>query len=297
MREPVAILTMITRSVLVSSCCGLLLGACGKKEDQAAAPKDSQVVAHVGNEVITTQELDNELRLTNVPSQRQKDPEVIKRVLGELTTRKYLFQQASAAKLDREPNVLLDILRSREQVLANAFVSRSASNKASNLTKADIEKYIPNNPSKFANRELLAVQQITLPIGPDLQAIIDSTKSAKSLDEVDQKLTSRGVAHGRSTGTLNSAQIPDELLKKMQDKGADGVFFVRSGQNGVFLKVNSEQSRPIAGEEAAKLARQLMVADLFKAEIGMASVAAKLEARYDGVYSKIMQDENPSGKD
>jgi len=274
--------------------CGLL-AACSKKDADQATTPNSQVVAHVGNEVVTTQELDNEIRLSNIPADKQKDPQVIKRVLGELVTRKYLIQQALNSKLDREPNVLLDILRSREQVLANAFVSRAAANKASAISKADVEKYVANNPSKFADRQLIVVEQISFPIGPNIQAVIDSTKQLKSLDEIDQKLTSMGVPHGRSTGNLNSAEIPDELSKKIQAKNPDDVFFFRAGQNGAFLKVKSEESRPLEGEAAANLARQVMRADLFKAEIGMASVAANLEAKYEGVYSKIMKEESPTG--
>ena len=34
--------------------------------------------------------------------------------VGEIVVRKYLLQQAMTAKLDREPGVLLDLLRARE---------------------------------------------------------------------------------------------------------------------------------------------------------------------------------------
>ena len=90
-------------------CCGLRQ----RRDNQAAAPK-GQVVAQLGNEVVTTQELENELRLDNVPADKQKDPEILKRVLSDLVTRKYLVRQALDSKLDREPGVLLDILRSRD---------------------------------------------------------------------------------------------------------------------------------------------------------------------------------------
>src|SRR3954464_9755557 len=100
----------------------IVVSGCGKGgENQAAAP-NGQVVAHVGKEVITTQELENEFRLTNVPADKQKDPQTLKRVLGEIVTRKYLARQALDAKLDREPSVLLDILRSRDLVLASAAI-------------------------------------------------------------------------------------------------------------------------------------------------------------------------------
>src|SRR3954453_11938238 len=156
---------------------GVALSGCGKGgENQAAAP--GQVVAHVGKEVVTTQELENEFRLTNVPADKQKDPQTLKRVLGEIVTRKYLVRQALEAKLDREPGVLLDILRSRELVLASAAVSRTVGSKVSAISKSDIDRYIVNNPAKFSNRQLMEVEQITFTMGANAQSVIDATRDA-----------------------------------------------------------------------------------------------------------------------
>jgi len=120
----------LLRSSLLIAICSLALASCGKKSDVTTEAPKSQVVAKIGNEVVTVQELDNEFRLGNVGAEKRKDPDTIKRVLGELVTRKYLVQQALDAKLDREPTVLLDILRSKELVLANALASRDVTTKA-----------------------------------------------------------------------------------------------------------------------------------------------------------------------
>jgi hypothetical protein len=53
--------------------------------------------------------------------------------------------------------------------------------------------------------------------------------------------------------------------------------------------VKSEEVRPLDGEAAANLARQLMRADALKAEAGIATYSANLEAKYEGDYTKIMQ--------
>jgi EpsD family peptidyl-prolyl cis-trans isomerase len=278
----------VARISLAALLCGFILSGCGKGSDnQAAAPK-GQVAAQLGNEVVTTQELENELRLDNVPADKQKDPEILKRVLGDLVTRKYLARQALDSKLDREPGVLLDILRSRDMVLANAAISRSVAGKVSAISKADIDKYIANNPAKFANRRLMTVEQVTFAIGANAQSVIDTVRYAKSLDEIDQKLTALNIQHSRSTGTLNSADLPESLFNQMQMKRPDDVFFLRAGPNGVFVVVKSEEIRPLSGEAAINFARQSLRADLFKSEIGMASVAANLEAKYQDDYAKLM---------
>src|SRR5258705_4621055 len=288
MKNPTGVFVGFCRAAVVLGLCGFLVAGCGKKSGEQAAPSNSQVVAHVGDQVITAQEFENELRLLNIPADKQKEPEVVKRVLNEMVTRKYLLAQAMNAKLDREPNVLLDLLRAREQVLANAFVSRTVSAKLSAISKADIDKYVANNPLKFANRKVMTVEQIAFPLSANAQAVLDATKNANSLEDVDQKLTAMGVSHNRSMGTINSAEIPDDLMNSMRAKKADDVFFVRSGQNGVFLKVKGEELQPLEGEAAFNSARQLLRNDLLKAEAGIMSVSANLEAKFEGVYSKIM---------
>jgi len=275
------------RAAIVVGCCGALLAGCGKNGGEQAAVSKGQVVARIGEQVITTQELETEFRWANVPLDRQKDPEIVRQVLRELVARKYLLQQALAAKLDREPSVLLDLLRSREQVLENAFLMRAVTSKAAG--KADVDYYIVSNPSKFAKRKLFSVEQVGFPLGPTAQSVIDANKDAKSLDEIDQQLTSVGIPHGRQTGTLNSADLSQDLYNTIEAKKADDVFFIRAGQNGVFFKVKGEETRPLEGDAAANAARQIMRAEALKAETGLAAYSASLEAKYEGDYAKIMQ--------
>ncbi len=281
-------------SLAATLLCGVVLTGCGRGGENQAAPPQGQVVAHVGKEVVTTQELEDEFRLGNIPADKQKDPETLKRVLGDLVVRKYLVRQALDSKLDREPGVLADILRSRELVLANAAISRNIAGKVSAISKSDIDKYIASNPLKFANRQSMAVEQITFPIGPNTQSVLDAVHDAKSLDEIDQKLTAMNIQHSRSMGSLNSADLPENLFNQMQSQKPGDVFFVRSGSNGVFIVVKSEETQPLSGEAAMNFARQALRADLLKSEIGMASVAANLEAKYEGDYAKLMSQQDQS---
>jgi hypothetical protein len=87
------------------------------------------------------------------------------------------------------------------------------------------------------------------------------------------------------------------VVNQMQKK-SDDIFFFRTATNGIFVMVKSEEARPLSGEAAANLARQMLRSDLLKSEIGMASVAANLEAKYEGDYAKLMsqQDPNPTQK-
>lgn len=283
------------RTGAILTLCSVVMLGCSKKiEEKTEAPK-SQVVARLGDQVITTQELDNEFRIANVPTDRRKDPAAVRQVLGDLVTRKYLVRQALDGKFDREPTVLLDMLRAREIVLANAVASRDVAAKSSAITKSDIDGYVVGHPLKFANRQIVNIEQITFPASEGSQALVEATRDMKSLEEVDQKLTAMGIAHNRSMGALSSGDVSPDLFNLMQAKQADDIFFIRSGSNGIYFKVMGLESRPLEGDAAVNLARQLIRLDLIKSEAGMTAVAANLEAKYEGDYTNIMskQDSGP----
>ena len=283
------------RAALSGAACLLLIVGCSKKNaDNEGAPA-GQVIAHVGADDVTIQELENEFRWANVPPDKRDDA-AVKRMLSELIARKYLVQQALAAKLDREPTLHLDIMRSREQVLAGAIMQRNLMAKAGAIGKTEIDKYMGAHPSQFANREILNIDQIVLPITANIQSVIDATKDFKSLDQVDQKLTELGVLHSRSTGVLDSANISDEFLAALEAKKADDIFFVRAGSNGTFFKVTGAQSKPLTGEEAANRARQALRSELLRAEGAQIAQAADASAKYEGDYARIMG-KQPPGKE
>jgi EpsD family peptidyl-prolyl cis-trans isomerase len=282
------------RVIAVVGTFGVLILGCSKKIEEKTEAPNSQIVARLGNDVITTQELDNEFRVDHVPIDKRKDPTVVKQVLSELVTRKYLVRQALDAKLDREPTVLLDMLRAREIVLANAAGSRTVTAKTATIGKPEIDEYIAKNPLKFANRQLVAIEQITVATSAVPQALIDGMQDLKTLDEVDQKLTAMGVVHGRSMAALSSGDVSPDFFKLMVANQADNVFFLRGNPNAVFFKVNGMESRPLEAEDAVKAARQALQIELAKSEASLTSVEARLAAKYEGDYAQIMRGQDNS---
>jgi EpsD family peptidyl-prolyl cis-trans isomerase len=276
------------RAVTIFGSLGLLLLGCSKKIEEKTEASNSQIVARLGDEVVTTQELDNEFRLEHIPTEKRKDPAAIKQALGEIVTRKYLVRQALDSKLDREPTVLLDMLRARELVLANAAASRMISTKSAAIGKAEVDDYIAKNPLKFADHQVVSIEQIAVPASAVSQSMIDSIKDLKTLDEVDQKLTSLGVAHNRSMGALSSGDVSPDFFNLIVAKQADNVFFLRGNPNAVFFKVNGIENRPVAGDDAVKIARQGLQVDLIKSEASLTSVEARLATKYEGDYANIM---------
>jgi EpsD family peptidyl-prolyl cis-trans isomerase len=282
-------------TALLIGAAGLLVASCGKEEGgQATAPK-GQVIAHVGKDDVTVQELENEFRWALIPPDKRDDA-TVKRMLSDLVQRKYLVQKAVTAKLDREPSVLLDMLRAREQVLATAFVQRDVSAKSTAIGKSDIDKYIGSHPNMFANRQLLTVDKVSIPLTPAAQAAVEATKNTKSLDEVEQKLTEVGMLHNRSMGVVSSSDIPEEFFNALKAQKPDDVFFVPSGSTGTFFKVKSQETRPLGGDDAAKLARQQLLRELLRSETSKQSVTAEADTKYEGDYARIMSGQPKPGE-
>jgi EpsD family peptidyl-prolyl cis-trans isomerase len=263
----------------------MLLAGCGKKQAEPAVV--GQVIAHVGPDDVTQQELDNELRLANVPTDKRSDP-ILKAALSRIVERKYLVQQAVAAKLDREPTVHLDLLRSREQILAGAFVQRDLSSKMSAVSKNEIDSYVQGHPKQFDQRELFQVDQISFTSPKDVEALAAATKDFKSLDQVEAKLNEMNIKFSRGTATLDSATMPAEMLKVLDARKADDIYFIRSRGTASFFKVTSVDQKPLTTDQANEFAKRELRVDIGRKGAEAISKSALADAKFEGDYTRIM---------
>jgi EpsD family peptidyl-prolyl cis-trans isomerase len=269
----------------------MLLAGCGKKQDASAVV--GQVIAHVGPDDITQQELDNELRLANVPADKHTD-EVVRGALSRIVERKYLVQQALAAKLDREPTVHLDLLRAREQILAGAFVQRDLSNKMTAVSKNEIDSYIQGHPKQFEQRELFQIEQISFTTPNDVEALAAATKDFKSLDQVEAKLNEMNIKFSRGAATLDSATMPAEMLKVLDARKPDDIYFIRSRGSASFFKVTSVDQKPLTGDEANEFARREVRVDVGRKDAEQINKAALADSKFEGDYARIMATPAPA---
>jgi EpsD family peptidyl-prolyl cis-trans isomerase len=269
----------------------MLLAGCGKKQAEQAVV--GQVIAHVGPDDVTQQELDNELRLANVPADKRSD-QIVKAALSRIIERKYLVQQAVAAKLDREPTVHLDLLRSREQILAGAFVQRDLSSKMSSVSKNEIDSYIQAHPKQFDQRELFQVDQISFTAPKDVEALSAATKDFKSLDQVEAKLNEMNVKFSRGTATLDSATMPAEMLKVLDARKPDDIYFIRSRGSASFFKVTSVDPKPMTTDAANEFAKREVRVDIGRKGAEEISQTALADAKFEGDYARIMTTPAPA---
>jgi EpsD family peptidyl-prolyl cis-trans isomerase len=270
----------------------LAVAGCGKKDADRPV---GQVIAHVGPDDVTVQELDNELRLANVPADKRTD-DVNRAALTEIITRKAIARQAINGKLDREPTIQLDLLRDKEQMLARTFQQRKLSGLVSGIGQSDVDQFIAAHPEQFAKRVIFTTDQIEIPAQSISQDLAVATKDAKTLPDVEKKLGELKIPARRGSGQLDSASLPKELTQQLLGQQANDVFFARANGGGVYFKIVSTQTKPLTGTDANNLARQMMAREKFEA-INKAAVAdAKKAATFEGDYAKIMQEPPANAK-
>ena len=116
--------------------------------------------------------------------------------MSRIIERKYLVQQAVAAKLDREPTVHLDLLRSREQILAGAYVQRDLRTKVTGISNNEVDAYIQAHPERFAKRQVFQIEQATFPPQKDMEVARGG----------DERLQDDGSGRGEAEGPRHQVQ-------------------------------------------------------------------------------------------
>lgn len=265
----------------------LLLSGCGKKD---ADKPVGQVVGHVYGEDITAQEIENEFRHANIPADKRDDA-TTRKVLMQIVARKALAHQAVAAKLDREPTFQLDLYRDRENLLSENLVRRRLSTEISGIGQSDIDQFIGAHPQRFAQRAIILADHILIPaqnVTPDVGA---ATRDAKTLADVEAKLTAMKIPMRKSSGALDTAVLPDKLSAQLEARQADNVFFARTPSGGDFFTVTSIQPKPLSGPDAAKLAKEMMAREKLEAIGQQTQTDALKAATFEGHYADVMKDE------
>ena len=120
-----------------------------------------------------------------------------------------------------------------------------------------------------------------------MESLAAATKDFKSLDQVEAKLNELNIKFSRGPATLDSATIPAEMLKALEARKPDDIFFIRSRTSASFFKVTSVDDKPLTGDEANQFAKREL-ASIWPRRAQDTSAAALAGAKYEGDYGRIM---------
>ncbi|MYM32519.1 peptidyl-prolyl cis-trans isomerase, EpsD family [Duganella sp. CY15W] len=250
------------------------LAACGGSKES----KPGQSLARVNGEEITVSQLNEELQRANVQTAQQEAAS--KQLLESLIDRQLLVNQATQDKLDRDPKVLQAIERAKALLLAQAYLQKKVGAPV-RPTKAEIEEYFNQHPEFFSNRKQFDMRQLvmaTKDIEAPLKAQIDN---AKSLDEVSAWMDQNKVKYTRAQVSRTSADLPQELSKRLLDMPKGQLFIVKEGERSLLITVSDIKESPVRLDAAAGQIEQFLFnkknKDAADAELARLRANAKIE--------------------
>ncbi len=241
----------------------LMLTACGADSEPQATddstqttkvPDDGlvlegQVVAQVNGEEITIHELNVEIARLNIPADADRRP-IEENVLRSIVSRKIFEQKAKAIGLDRSPEVLLDIRRTRSALLAQAYL-RSRSGERPAVSRREAQQYVLDNPVLFANRTYYIFDSIVVPTTDLTEELKDQYEASGNLNDIESDLLSKETQHQRRPYTIYSETLPAAMIEKMPELQRDRtVFFLVQGATTFITQYQESRPAVLAGEEA-----------------------------------------------
>ena len=184
--------------------------------------------------------------LVNVP----KDPKLVTKarnaVIEQLIAQRLIVQEAKREKLDKSQPYLLAQRRAEGEILANLLTQRVLQG----LRTADdaaIDKYIADNPTKFADRIVFQTEQIRAPV-----AAIDpaSFKDLHSLEAIIAKYQAMGIKVSRTNGSVDSLMLLPAATRKLSQLPVGEPFIQTDGGSLVVAVITNVSKEPLSGQQA-----------------------------------------------
>ncbi|MGL5987761.1 MAG: EpsD family peptidyl-prolyl cis-trans isomerase [Burkholderiales bacterium] len=278
---------MIKRSLTLSVAMAVLvLAGCDKEEKKDA----TQVIAKVGDAEVTVHQLNHALsRLQGI---KPEQAELARQKLAKsLVDQQVLVNAAMADKLDRDPNVLMDIEGAKREILAKAYMARHLT--AGKPTEGEVKAYYEQHPDLFAQRKVYDLLVIRLQnVDRDKLAEIGKRADAgASLVELQAFLSEQGFATSVASEQKGAEHLPLEALPKFAQLQARKVLVLSAGSNVALYEVVNSKAESVPVERAkpfieAYLGNKSRAA---QAEKLFADLKQKASIQYQGDFAKLAQ--------
>ena len=223
----------------------LALGACGEKAPQG------QVVATVNGQEVTLQEVNTELQGAQLPPNMAKE-EAQRIALQRVIDRKLLAAEARERGLDKTPDYIAQQVKLDETLLAQQLVRQQA-NQIGQPTQAELAAFRNENPNVFTQRQQLQVDQIRLQPPRDA-SVLKSLETVHTQDGVASTLQSKGVEFQRGRSVIDTAVLPPDVVKKIEELPAGEPFVLPARGMITINTVVGRQAVPLPEPQAAQLA-------------------------------------------
>lgn len=246
----------------------VMLSGCG----DSGAPT-GQVVATVSGDEITRGELNAALS-GNVPKDAKAAAQVRNAVLEQLVAQRVISQEAKRENLDKSQDYLLAMRQAEGQILGN-LMTRRVLQEVKTPDDAAIDRFMAENPTRFADRVIFGTDQLRAPAnGVDVAAL----KDAHSLEAIAARLRVPQTQTERRRVSVDSAALPPEATRQLLTLPSGEPFVTKDGGLLTASTILSIQKLPLTGDQARNLAISLM-----KQEAGNAAIKRRYDVLRKGV--------------
>ncbi len=227
-------------------CCFLLV-ACGRSGDDKPA---TQVAAKVNGDEISVHQINNAMARSGASTPEQAKA-VSAQILERLIEQQLMIQKAIENKLDRDAAIVTAIDNSRRQILAQAYMERTAAT-VDKPTPEEITKYYAGHPQLFAQRRVYRFQEFVAAVNPDqlkaLQAQLDKTKN---LNDAANWMKSQNIPFSGNFSIRAAEQLPMDQLPRFQGMKPGEIAFFPAQGRVLVTQLAAVQEAPLAEKEAA----------------------------------------------
>jgi EpsD family peptidyl-prolyl cis-trans isomerase len=269
-----------SRTLLIALAAGACLtaGGCDKIKHLMGGKPSGQVVATVNGQEITNLELKSEMG-----GFASKDPKVMKQAqqqaLQTIILRRLVAQQAKTDKLDKTPDYTIQVQRGEETLLAQMFERKIAAT-LTPPTQRDADNYVAEHPDQFANRRILALDQI---MAQPSKVAPEKFKDLKTLEDVKRLMEAENVPYQEGSSELDTLSAPPNLIAAINKLPPGEVFLLPQRGVLVFNRVAGAKSAPFRGDLATNYAMRLL-----GQQRAQGAVRTRLEAMRKAADSKIV---------
>ncbi|RZL00357.1 MAG: peptidyl-prolyl cis-trans isomerase, EpsD family [Rubrivivax sp.] len=234
----------------------LLVAGCGK--DGKEGGKATQSAARVNGEEVTVHQINMVLERQQGLKPEQAEP-ASRQILESLIDQELALQKATELKLDRDPQIIQMLDATRRNLLARAYLEKTAAASVPAPSAEDVKKYFDEHPALFAQRRIYMLQDFTIQgeaaqikeLMPKLQV----TDSSQSFVEV---LKASGLKFAVNQVTQPAEALPLNLVDQFA-KLVDGkaMYQVLNGGLKVVL-VAASKPQPISLEQAKPMIERFL---------------------------------------
>ena len=234
------------------------------------APADAaQLIARVNGVEISAHEI------------RTNGGATVAQAVEKVIDRELLVQKALEAGLERDALVKDSIDNARRQVLAQAYLDRTASG-ATRPSREEVRAFYAENPALFAERRVYRMRELVVSANAELvDALRSQATRAADLDEVAAWLKSRNVTFSAASETQPAEQLPLAFLPQMARMKTGEIAVFQTPPGATVVQVLHAEGAPLALEQSQALIEEFLAGrrrlEVAAAEVKRLRATARIE--------------------